>query len=268
MPRKKGSGIIPLMSYPRKKILQVAAVVIGVMVVAVCLLCTWPRGASYPKATQAAGGGHSSKPRHSSIGPAAAAKEIAPQKARGAADVDVKRNPHREAYRAAVEAARREHEAFKRMSPEEQQRFRAKKREELLARRRAEHEKGMRENGWRGKRMRGHRRYGPRDGAMAGTVGDAGRRDVAADETSRAERAEIQELRSAALKARAEYEESIGEAADSDHHRRSIGYWMSRVRRERERSAERGRQPASNGKGGDAGAETSDNKPKTETRKE
>lgn len=245
------------MSYPRKKILLVASVVIGVMVVAMCLLLTWPG-----KPTQAAGGGHSSKPRHSSIGPAAAAKEIAPRKAGGATDVDVKRNPHREAYRAAVEAARREHEAFKRMSPEEQQRFRAKKREELLARRRAEHEKGMRENGWRGKRMRGHRRYGSRDDAMAGTVGDAGRRDVAADETSRAERVKMEELRSAAIKARDQYEKAMDEEERSGYKRRSLGYWMGRIEHRRERAAERERRHSKD-KGENAGAETSDNQPET-----
>ena len=90
---------------------------------------------------------------------------------------------------AAAEAMRREREAFMKMSPEEQQRFREQKREELRARMRSAHEKGR------------------QDGLRPGSKD-------AADRTVRT-RPEIEELRAAALKARAEYEESMGEATAS-----------------------------------------------------
>ena len=140
------------------------------------------------------------------------------------------------------------------MSPEEQQRFLAQKREEFRARQRS-----ARENGRHGGLRRGR-------GGSASVDGDSPRQGATApDESMRAKRAELEELRSAALKARADYEESMGEATAAKYRRRSLGYWMNRVKRQRERAAEHERQqPPSKY----AGADASENKPETNTRKE
>lgn len=144
---------------------------------------------------------------------------------------------------AAAEAMRREREAFMKMSPEEQQRFRERKREELRARMRSAHEKG-RQDGLR---------PGSKDAATArADEGDA------ADRTVRT-RPEIEELRAAALKARAEYEESMGEATAAKYRRRSVGHWMNYVRRQRERAAARERQSPSEDKEANVGADAADN---------
>lgn len=138
---------------------------------------------------------------------------------------------------AAAEAMRREREAFMKMSPEEQQRFREQKREELRARRRSAHEKGRQDR----------LRPDSRDAATARA--DEG---AAADRAVRT-RPEIEELRAAALKARAEYEESMGEATAAKYRRRSVGHWMNYVRRQRER------QSPSEDKEANVGADAADN---------
>ena len=125
----------------------------------------------------------------------------------------------RAAHRAAEEARRVEREAYRKMSPEERRQFREKKREEFTARHRDP----------RGK-----------------------------DQVDKSGREEQEELRSAALKARAEYEETMGEATAASYRRRSVGYWMNRVRRGREHSAARGRQSQSENNGVDAGASAAD----------
>ena len=140
--------------------------------------------------------------------------------------------PSRPSHRDEIEAARREREAFKKMSPEEQQRFREKKREEFLERRRAAQGKDGREEGRRARRKRGSRDSEPED------------------------------LRSAAIKARDQYEESMDEEERSRYKRRSLGYWMGRIEHRRKRAAERERRH-SRDNGANAGAETSDNQPET-----
>lgn len=119
------------------------------------------------------------------------------------------------AHRAEVEARRREYEAIKKMSPEEQRKFREQKRAELLERRRKSH----------GKQAAG-----------------------------KSAQAEYEELRSEALKARKEYEETMGEATAASYRRRPVSYWMNRVKRQRERAAEHGRRTRSENTGVDAGA--------------
>ena len=200
------------------------------------------------------------------------APKAVPQEARGqkiAGDVNVKtvvgaahaedvRSESKKAHRAAIEASRREREAFRKMSPEEQQRFREQKREEMRAKRAAHgNSKSVRARLW----------HEPGEVAAAGADDAPARQDDAAKEKARAKRVEQEELRSAALKARAEYEESMGEAKAAKYRRRSVGYWMNRVKRERERTAARERQSPSQDKGATAGAEASE-KPNTHTRKE
>ena len=118
-------------------------------------------------------------------------------------------------HRAEVDARRREYEAYRKMSPEERRQFREKKREELVA----------------------HRR----DGRGRGPAG-------------KSEQEEREELRAAALKARAEYEDSMGESRAASYRRRPVSYWMNRVKRQRERAAEHGRRTRSENTGVDAGA--------------
>ena len=130
------------------------------------------------------------------------------------------------AHRAEVEARRKEYEAFKKMSPEEQRQFRERKREELLARRRDS----------LGKKGPGKAKPGERQSAQA----------------------EREELRAAALKARAEYEETMGEATAANYRRRSVSYWMNRVKRQRERAAERESRRSSGVLETDAGASAAD----------
>ena len=153
----------------------------------------------------------------------------------------------RKAHRDAVEAARREREAYRKMSPEEQKRFREKKRAELLERSRTA-------RGGAARRRQG--RHGEASPASANAP-------------AKSRLAEEKELRDAAIKARKRYEESMGdEAYSGGNGRRSIGYWMDRVRRERERAAERERRQSS-GNGAAAGAEAPAlGNEKKETRKE
>ena len=126
-------------------------------------------------------------------------------------------------HRAEVEARRREYEAYRKMSPEERRQFREKKREELVA----------------------HRR----DGRGRGPAG-------------KSEQEEREELRAAAIKARTEYEDSMRDEATGEmaanYRRRSVSYWMSRVKRQRERAAERGHRSQSENFGVDAGASAAD----------
>lgn len=77
-------------------------------------------------------------------------------------------------------------------------------------------------------------------------------------------REEGMDLRSAALKARAQYERTMGAEALSGR-RRSLSYWMGRVRRERERAAGRDRRHSA-GKGADAGAEAAGLKDETKSK--
>lgn len=129
----------------------------------------------------------------------------------------------RAAHRAAEEARRVEREAYRKMSPEERRQFREKKREELVA----------------------HRR----DGRGRGPAG-------------KSEQEEREELRAAAIKARTEYEDSMRDEATGEmaanYRRRSVSYWMSRVKRQRERAAERGHRSQSENFGVDAGASAAD----------
>lgn len=133
-------------------------------------------------------------------------------------------------HRAEVEARRREYEAYKKLSPEEQRQFREQKREERLARRRE---------------SRGYQ---------------------TADHSAQAE---YEELRAAAIKARTEYEDSMRDEATGEmaanYRRRSVSYWMSRVKRQRERAAERGHRSQSENSGVDAGASAADS-PKQKTK--
>ena len=146
-------------------------------------------------------------------------------------------------HKAAVEAQRREREAFMKMSPEEKRQFRERKRAEMLARRKGD-PRGMGE-------ASGRRQYGAGGAVALAAAGEA----VEAEESSRrSARAEQEELRAAALRARAEYEDSMGETRAANYRRRSVNYWMNRVKRQRERAAEHGRRTRSENTGVDAGA--------------
>ena len=144
----------------------------------------------------------------------------------------------RAAHRAEVEANRREREALMKMSLEEQRQFREQKRAEMLARRKGD-PRGMGE-------ASGRRQYG------------AGGAVQTEESPERSARAELEELRAAALKARAEYEDSMGEKRAANYRRRSVNYWMNRVKRQRERAAERELRHSSDVMGADAGASAAD----------
>ena len=131
-----------------------------------------------------------------------------------------------EASRAAQDAVRREYEAFKKMSPEEQMRFRKQRREERLRKRMAD-EMAERDR---------QRQAASREVVKSASGGAQAPRG---DDAVKTAQSEDSELRAAALKARAEYEESMGEAAAANYRRRSVGYWIERVRRQRERTAAR-----------------------------
>lgn len=151
------------------------------------------------------------------------------------------------AQRAAVEARRREREAFMKMSPEEQRQFREQKRAEMLARRKGDP-----------RRMgdaRNRRQHGAGEAVAAAAAGDAAQSEESSERTARAE---LEELRAAALKARAEYEDSMGETRAANYRRRSVNYWMNRVKRQRERAAERELRHSSDVMGADAGASAAD----------
>ena len=150
-------------------------------------------------------------------------------------------------HKAAVEAQRREREAFMKMSPEEKRQFRERKRAEMLARRKGD-PRGMGE-------ASGRRQYGAGGAVALAVAGEA----VEAEESSRrSARAEQEELRAAALRARAEYEDSMGETRAANYRRRSVNYWMNRVKRQRERAAERELRRSSDVMGADAGASAAD----------
>ena len=135
--------------------------------------------------------------------------------------------PSRPSHRDEIEARRREREAFRKMSPEEQRRFREKKRAEFLAREHAPSKKGAHAKG-----------RGSRGPAAAGPGGAPVPQGENTAELSPADREKaMEELRQAAVKARAEYERSMDSEERSQYKRRSLGYWMSRVERRRERSA-------------------------------
>lgn len=142
-----------------------------------------------------------------------------PQGKEGRPSEEGNADERRAAHRVDMEARRSEREAFKKMSPEERREFREKKHKELLGRRRESHGRAQ---------------------------------------PGRPELSEYEELRAAALKARAEYEETMGEATAATYRRRSIGYWMDRVRRQRERAAKRGHRSQSENIGADAGAFAAD----------
>jgi len=153
----------------------------------------------------------------------------------------------RAAHRAEVEANRREREAFMKMSPEEQRQFREQKRAEMLARRKGDP-----------RRMgdaRNRRQHGAGEAVAAAAAGDAAQSEESSERTARAE---LEELRAAALKARAEYEDSMGETRAANYRRRSVNYWMNRVKRQRERAAERELRRSSDVMGTDAGASAAD----------
>lgn len=145
------------------------------------------------------------------------------------------------AQRAAVEARRREREAFMKMSPEEQRQFRERKRAEMLARRKGD--------------ARNRRQHGAGEAVAAAAAGDAAQSEESSERTARAER---EELRAAALKARAEYEDSMGDTRAANYRRRSVNYWMNRVKRQRERATERELRRSSDVMGTDAGASAAD----------
>ena len=114
---------------------------VAVAGIATCLVCV--SGGETPSGKQTAG---EAKP---AVGRPAEhdAPKAFPQEARGhkgasdanvmkvvgAAHAEDARSTSRKAHRAAIEAARREREAFLKMSPEEQRRFREQKREEMRA---------------------------------------------------------------------------------------------------------------------------------------
>ena len=152
----------------------------------------------------------------------------------------------RRAHHAAIETQRREYEAFMKMSPEEQRRFRARKRkeyEEKRASERANQEKGM----------HALQRHGEQ-GAAAPENATAENAATQREDDGSSALAKQKELRAAALKARAEYEESMGEVTAARYRRRSLGYWMHHVRQERERAAAHERQEPSENDGANAGA--------------
>jgi len=151
------------------------------------------------------------------------------------------------AQRAAVEARRREREAFMKMSLEEQRQFREQKRAEMLARRK--------EDPRRMGDARNRRQHGAGEAVAAAAAGDAAQSEESSERTARAE---LEELRAAALKARAEYEDSMGETRAANYRRRSVNYWMNRVKRQRERAAERELRHSSDVMGADAGASAAD----------
>ena len=146
-----------------------------------------------------------------------------PQGKEGRPSEEGNADERRAAHRVDMEARRSEREAFKKMSPEERREFREKKHKELLGRRRESHGRAQ---------------------------------------PGRPELSEYEELRAAAIKARAEYEDSMRDEATGEmaanYRRRSVSYWMSRVKRQRERAAERGHRSQSENFGVYAGASAAD----------